>query len=214
MSRDDALAPRGPGGQDPTMCPTRQLLVHSASPEATEALAQALGRCARPGLVLGLVGEMGAGKTAFVRGFARGLDVQEPVSSPTFTLMQELEGRHPLWHYDAWMVEREVAFLEGGGADFLGGDGVAVVEWADRVEEWLPRPYLRVSLRVPPASGRKADPVPPTTRWLLLEALDAGSTGELSALLEGLEPLLEGQEGLELVPAYAWSASEPPTEAR
>jgi tRNA threonylcarbamoyladenosine biosynthesis protein TsaE len=118
----------------------------SESPEATAALGEALGRHLGAGCVVALVGELGAGKTVFVRGLARGLEVAEPVTSPTFVLMHELEGRVPLYHFDAWMSGREALFLEGGGAEYLGADGVAVVEWADRVEDWLPVPRLDVRI--------------------------------------------------------------------
>ena len=114
--------------------------------EATEALAERLGRHLSAGAVVALIGDLGAGKTAFARGVACGLDVADPLTSPTFTLMQEYEGRVPLYHFDAWMDGREALFLEGGGADYLGGGGVALVEWADRVEGYLPAPRLEVRL--------------------------------------------------------------------
>ena len=120
--------------------------VRSESPEATEALGEALGHHLGPGCVVALAGELGAGKTVLVRGLARGLGVEEAITSPTFTLMHEFEGRCPLYHFDAWMAGREALFLDGGGAEYLGGDGVAVVEWADRVAEWLPLPHLEVRL--------------------------------------------------------------------
>ena len=128
----------------------------SLSPEATEALGEDLGRAAGPGLVLVLEGELGAGKTCFVRGFARGLEVEDPVSSPTFALMNEYEGRLPLLHFDAWMEGRERSFLADGGASSLGEEAVAVIEWGERVAAELPEPYLRVVLRHgAPRAGRE-----------------------------------------------------------
>lgn len=121
-------------------------LFESDSPEATEALAQEVGARLSAGSVVALVGELGSGKTCFVRGLARGLGVEARVSSPTFTLMHEYEGRLTLHHFDAWMEGRERAFLSDGGAEWLGREGVAAVEWAERVEEWLPEPYLRLDL--------------------------------------------------------------------
>ena len=127
------------------------------SPEATEALGESLGRGLGAGAVVALLGELGAGKTTFVRGLARGLEVEEPVTSPTFTLMQEHAGRVPLHHFDAWMAAREEAFLESGGAELLGGEGVAAVEWADRLLAWLPVPRIEVELRHVQAGPGGAD---------------------------------------------------------
>ncbi|MFT7676095.1 MAG: tRNA threonylcarbamoyladenosine biosynthesis protein TsaE [Planctomycetota bacterium] len=119
----------------------------STSPEATEALGESLGKALWPGAVLALVGDLGAGKTCFVRGLARGLGIPPGVASPTYTLMQAHEGgRLPLYHFDAWLQGREAALFEDGGDEWLRGEGVAVVEWAQRVEEWLPRPYLQIEL--------------------------------------------------------------------
>ena len=79
-------------------------------------------------------------------GLARGLEVEDPVSSPTFTLMHSYRGRLELSHYDAWMEGRERAFLLDGGAEELAGAGVSVIEWAENVQDLLPRPYLAVHL--------------------------------------------------------------------
>ena len=118
----------------------------STSPEATEALGACLATLATPGSVFGLDGDLGAGKTCLVRGFARGLGVSEPVSSPSFTLMHEYPGRLTLYHLDAWMQARGEAFLQDGGSEWLRADGVALVEWAERLEGWLPGDRVRVRL--------------------------------------------------------------------
>ncbi|MEX1023835.1 MAG: tRNA (adenosine(37)-N6)-threonylcarbamoyltransferase complex ATPase subunit type 1 TsaE [Planctomycetota bacterium] len=128
---------------------------HSGSTEATEAFGAALGRRLTAGHVLALVGELGAGKTTLVRGLARGLGVAaDDVSSPTFALMHEYEGRLPVRHFDAWMAGREALFLEGGGAELLGGEGVALIEWADRIEPWLPPTHLCLAIAHVSASER------------------------------------------------------------
>lgn len=125
--------------------PARVLL--SASAEATSALAEALGRVLPAGTVVALDGDLGAGKTCFVRGLARGLGIADVVASPTYTLMQAFEGgRLPLYHFDAWMEGREKALFADGGDEWLRAGGIAVVEWAERVAEWLPEPRLAVRL--------------------------------------------------------------------
>ena len=155
----------------------RRLL--SRGPEATEALGERLGRVLEAGAILALSGELGTGKTAFVRGLARGLGVEGPVSSPSFTLMQRYEGgRLPLDHFDAWMEGRERAFLADGGAEDLGREGVAAVEWAERVADWLPRPHLALELS---HAG-------PRERLFTLSVVGSGpAAGALARLVEGLE---------------------------
>src|SRR5262245_31785188 len=123
-----------------------ELVLVTRSPEATESLGEAIGRQLAPGAVVALDGELGSGKTCLVRGLARGLGVEETVSSPSFTLMHEYRGRLTLHHFDAWMAGREQAFLEAGGAEALDGDGVAVIEWAERVRAYLPPARLSVRL--------------------------------------------------------------------
>ncbi|MEM6567686.1 MAG: tRNA (adenosine(37)-N6)-threonylcarbamoyltransferase complex ATPase subunit type 1 TsaE [Planctomycetota bacterium] len=124
-----------------------QRTFESHDPDATVALAAALGRVLPAGVTVALDGDLGAGKTTFVRGLAAGLGVDEGVASPTYTLMQShAGGRLPLYHFDAWMEGREKALLADGADEFLGRYGVAVVERADRVGEWLPRPRLSVRL--------------------------------------------------------------------
>lgn len=118
----------------------------TASEEETERLAEELAARLRPGDVVALDGELGAGKTCFVRGLARGLGVEDPVSSPTFTLMHAYAGTTPLNHLDAWMAERGEAWLRDGGADWLRGDGVCAVEWAERIADWLPERRFEVRL--------------------------------------------------------------------
>ncbi len=120
--------------------------LESAAPEATEALGAALGKALEAGDVVAIDGELGTGKTCLVRGLARGLGVTEGVASPSFTLMHTYQGRLPVHHLDAWMQERGEAFLEDGGAEWLRADGVALVEWAERMAPWLPAPRLHVAL--------------------------------------------------------------------
>jgi len=125
---------------------SRERWFRSTSPEASEALGAALGERVGAGTVIALSGELGAGKTCFVRGLARGLGVADVVSSPTYTLMQAYDGRLPLYHFDAWMEGREKALFLDGGDEWLHGSGVAVVEWAERVRSWLPEPRLEIEL--------------------------------------------------------------------
>ena len=116
----------------------------SLAPETTESLGENLGQALVPGALVALIGELGSGKTTLVRGLARGLGVRESIHYPTFTRMRTLAGRLLLHHFDAWRGGAEPLFEEG--AEFLSGAGVAVVEWADRVEAHLPRPRIELTL--------------------------------------------------------------------
>lgn len=104
-----------------------------------------LGRRAAAGEVYALYGDLGAGKTAFAQGFAKGLGIDEAVTSPTFVICCAYEeGRLPLYHFDAYRIADVSEMEEIGYEEFFYGDGVSLVEWADLVEELLPRDCIRV----------------------------------------------------------------------
>ena len=108
----------------------------SHSPAETEALGEQFGRAAKSGRVIALSGELGAGKTQFVRGLARGLGVTGRVHSPTFTLVNEYAGgRLRLFHLDLYRLETPQAMASAGIEEFLSPDGIAVIEWAERLED-------------------------------------------------------------------------------
>ena len=105
----------------------------SHSPSETESLGERWGREAPRGLVIGLSGDLGAGKTQFVKGIARGLGIVARVHSPTFTLVNEYDGgRLPLFHLDLYRLETPAQILSAGLEEFLQPDGVTVIEWAER----------------------------------------------------------------------------------
>jgi tRNA threonylcarbamoyladenosine biosynthesis protein TsaE len=108
----------------------------SHSPAETGALGEAWGRAAQSGLVIGLSGDLGAGKTQLVKGIARGLGVAGPVHSPTFTLVNEYGGgRLRLFHLDLYRLETPRQIGSAGLDEFLQPDGVTVIEWAERIAE-------------------------------------------------------------------------------
>jgi len=107
----------------------------SHSPADTEALGEKLGRAAERGLVIALSGDLGAGKTQFVRGLARGLGTSSRVHSPTFTLVNEYGGgRLKLFHLDLYRLETAEQIFSAGIGEYLSPDGVAVIEWAERLK--------------------------------------------------------------------------------
>lgn len=121
----------------------------SSGPEETQRLAQRLGSLLRPGQVVALFGPLASGKTTFVQGLALGMKVPEEawIRSPSFTLINEYKGgRCPLIHMDAYRLHSIKEVEEIGVEEYLGGEGVVVIEWAERMEPLLPREHLRVEL--------------------------------------------------------------------
>ena len=118
----------------------------SVSPEATAAAGEALGRNLAAGDVVALYGELGAGKTCFVQGLARGLDVMTHATSPTFVLVNEYRGRLPVHHVDAYRTGSLAELVDLGLLDLMGSDGVTVIEWADRAEALLTDRTVRVRI--------------------------------------------------------------------
>ncbi|MCI8759303.1 MAG: tRNA (adenosine(37)-N6)-threonylcarbamoyltransferase complex ATPase subunit type 1 TsaE [Oscillospiraceae bacterium] len=119
----------------------------------TEALGETLARRLGPGDVVAYRGDLGAGKTAFTRGLARGLGCTGRVTSPTFTVVNEYEGRLPLFHFDLYRLEGEDALYDVGWEDYLDRGGVCAVEWSERAEAALPRETVWVSIRRCAESG-------------------------------------------------------------
>ena len=142
----------------------------SASPEETRALGEALGGYARAGDLIALIGELGSGKTLFVGGLARGLGVDAAayVSSPTFAIMHRYLGRLPLYHIDLYRIDTPEAFFALGLEEYLEGDGVAAVEWADHGWGLLPKERLTVRLRPTGLDTRAIELVPAGDRYLKL----------------------------------------------
>jgi len=118
--------------------------------EATEAFGRRLGRLLFPGAVVALVGQLGAGKTNLTRAVAEGLGVRNPaaVNSPTFVLIQEYPARLPIYHFDAYRLSGPREFRELGTDEYFHGDGVCLVEWADKVEPALPAEHLRIEIHI------------------------------------------------------------------
>jgi tRNA threonylcarbamoyladenosine biosynthesis protein TsaE len=132
--------------------------VELADLEATRRFGHRLAALLFPGAVVALVGPLGAGKTHLVRAVAEGLGLADgrAVSSPTFVLLQEYRARFPVYHFDAYRLSGPGEFDDLGAQEYFEGDGVCLVEWADRVAACLPAEHLRVILRVTGESSRQA----------------------------------------------------------
>ena len=119
----------------------------SFSPEETFAIGEKLGREAKPGEVYTLIGDLGVGKTVFTQGVAKGLGITEPVSSPTFTIVQIYEdGRLPFYHFDVYRIGDVEEMEEIGYQDCFYGEGICLIEWANLIEEILPEHYKEITI--------------------------------------------------------------------
>lgn len=106
-----------------------------------------MGRSAKSGQVYTMVGDLGVGKTVFTKGFAQGLGIEEPISSPTFTIVQVYEeGRMPFYHFDVYRIGDVEEMDEIGFEDYIYGDGVSLIEWANLIEEILPEDYTEIRI--------------------------------------------------------------------
>ncbi len=115
------------------------MVIETRSPEETFRLGKQLGETSRPGQVYTLTGDLGVGKTVFTQGLAKGLGIDEPVNSPTFTIVQVYEGgRLPFYHFDVYRIGDVEEMDEVGFEDYIMGDGVSLIEWADLIREILP----------------------------------------------------------------------------
>ena len=113
------------------------------SPEETERLAAAWAKLLRPGTVIAYRGDLGAGKTAFTRGLARGLGIVDPVTSPTYTIVNEyLDGRIPLFHFDMYRLHSADDLFDIGWDDYLERGGICAVEWSENVADVLEDPFV------------------------------------------------------------------------
>ncbi len=121
--------------------------IETYSPEETFRLGQSIGSACVPGQIFSLDGDLGAGKTVFTQGFARGLGITEPITSPTFTILQSYdEGRLPLYHFDVYRIADPEEMDEIGYEDCFYGDGVSLVEWATLIEELMPEETIHITI--------------------------------------------------------------------
>ena len=151
----------------------------SDSPAETVRIAARLAELLRAGDVIALQGTLGAGKTWFVKGLARGLGVKDPraVTSPSFVLMREYRGRLALYHFDAYRLENEREMEEIGCYEIFESGGVSVVEWANHVPRCLPREHLLIIFRVTGESRRE----------LLIAGVGPGPLSRMNEIAEALK---------------------------
>lgn len=128
--------------------------IETFSPEETFELGKRIGAEAKPGSVFTLLGDLGVGKTVFTQGVAEGLGIDEPVNSPTFTIMQVYdEGRLPFYHFDVYRIGDESEMDELGYEDYFYGDGVCFIEWANLISGILPEHHTQIVISKDASKG-------------------------------------------------------------
>ena len=121
------------------------MIKETFSPEETFAFGEELGKNARPGQVYTLIGDLGVGKTVLTQGIAKGLGIDEAICSPTFTIVQEYHtGRMPFYHFDVYRIGRVEEMDEIGFDDYVYGEGLTMIEWANLIEEILPEHFWQI----------------------------------------------------------------------
>ena len=123
------------------------MIIETNTPKETFDFGEKLGETAKAGTVYTLIGDLGVGKTVFTQGLAKGLEIDEPISSPTFTIVQVYEeGRLPLYHFDVYRIGDVEEMEEIGYEDYFYGQGVSLIEWANLIEEILPEQYTEIKI--------------------------------------------------------------------
>lgn len=124
----------------------KKTVIQTHSPEETQDLGERIGRVLEPGIVLALMGELGAGKTTLTKGIARGLGVSDLIHSPTFNLIHEHYGRIPVYHFDLYRLTSPEQLEDIGYEDYFYGEGTAIVEWPEKVLDMLPPDHLEIRI--------------------------------------------------------------------
>lgn len=123
------------------------MIYETYSARETHELGMKIGKEAKPGALYTLIGDLGVGKTVFTQGVAQGLEITEPICSPTFTIVQVYEeGRIPFYHFDVYRIGDVEEMDEIGYEDYFYGEGLCIIEWADLIEEILPDNYSRITI--------------------------------------------------------------------
>lgn len=120
-------------------------------------IAKSLASSLKPGTVIALDGELGAGKTVFVKGIAMGLGIFEDITSPTFTIVKEYSGRLKLYHFDVYRIEDSSELFQIGFDEYINGEGVSVIEWAVNIEDTLPSDTIYINIEGSGYSQRKIE---------------------------------------------------------
>lgn len=133
------------------------MIIKTNSTEETEALGRKIGNALKKGDIVSLRGSLGAGKTVIAKGIARSLGIDEAIVSPTFTLVQEYDGREKLYHLDIYRLSGEDEFESMGGEEFLYPDGISLIEWSEKIDSMLPDGTIYIDITINDDLSRSVD---------------------------------------------------------
>ena len=121
---------------------------HTHSPEETQAIGERIGQALKPGDVVALIGDLGAGKTCLTQGIARGVSIHpnQTVNSPSYILINEYTGKIPIYHIDLYRIRRREEILDLALDEYIEGNGICVIEWADRILDLLPENFIQIKI--------------------------------------------------------------------
>jgi tRNA threonylcarbamoyladenosine biosynthesis protein TsaE len=142
------------------------------SPEETKKLGKEISKLVKPGDLLAFYGELGAGKTCFIQGISEGLEVKDYVTSPSFTIINEYQGKIPFYHFDVFRVSNIEEIIELGYEEYFYGEGLTVIEWAEKIENLLPKDHLKIEIKFKNIYERKISFIPQGNKFnIFLEDL-------------------------------------------
>ncbi len=142
------------------------------SPEETKKLGKEISKLVKPGDLLAFYGELGAGKTCFIQGISEGLEVKDYVTSPSFTIINEYQGKFPIYHFDVFRVSNIEEIIELGYEEYFYGEGLTVIEWAEKIENLLPKDHLKIEIKFKTNYERKISFIPQGNKFnIFLEDL-------------------------------------------
>jgi len=141
------------------------LTITTKSPEETKILGEEVGKLAKPGDLLAFYGELGAGKTCFIQGISQGLEVKDYVTSPSFTIVNEYQGKIHIYHFDLFRLDHAEDILELGYEEYFYGEGLTVIEWAEKIECFLPKEHLKIDINFKDYYQRKISFIPQGDRF-------------------------------------------------
>ena len=152
----------------------------SESPDETQNLAAKLCSHLSRGDILSLTGDLGAGKTCFVKGLAKGLEIPQTITSPTFNLIREYSGSLPMYHFDVYRIKNLSELYELGYEEYFFGDGVTVIEWGDKIAALLPQNHLRIDFKYSDNSTKRSLTIEPGSKSWESKIIDWGKDAGFS----------------------------------
>ena len=149
------------------------LNIITKNPEETKNLGKEVAKLSKPGDLIAFYGELGVGKTCFIQGISQELKVKDYVTSPSFTIINEYQGKIPVYHFDLFRIDNVEEILELGCEEYFNREGLTVIEWAEKIEQYLPKAHLKIDIKFKDRYQRIISFIPQGDRFNnFLEELD------------------------------------------